>query len=174
MNKYLVPIFILSLLVVGVGAVYLSSTQTTTKERLVQEQKQAEDIQKNIEQEETGPKGEDIIRGFFMLINEKQLPGAFEMMTAQMIGGDGGKTTWTSQFNALKKITIESIEPALKDSWTVARHEYKVDLDVTVSPESASAAIPHYGWKNGINTRFVFVEKDANDMWKIAEIGTGQ
>lgn len=118
------------------------------------------------------PTEEDIIRTFFELINEKKIPEAISMMSASMVGDDSSKQAWGVQFNALEAIKASKIEPAMKESWTDGSHEYKVTLDVRVSPKAADAPIPYYGWGNGSNIRWVEIIKE-NRLWKINQVATG-
>jgi len=118
------------------------------------------------------PTEEDIIRLFFNLINEKKIPDAVSMMSKSITGDDSTKQAWGVQFNALESVKVQNIEPARKESWSQNSHEYKVTLDVSVSPQAANATIPYYGWDNGSNLRWVEIVKE-DEVWKINQIATG-
>jgi len=119
------------------------------------------------------PQQEDIIRAFFGLINEKRIPEAIAMMDKIMVGDDSSKQAWGVQFNSLSGIEIEKIEPSMKEEWTDTAQSYRVDLTLKVDPSTASAPIPYYGWENGKNIRWVGLNKNAENLWRIAFIGTG-
>ena len=111
------------------------------------------------------PQGEDIVKNFFTLIGDGKIEDAINMMTPNSIGNDSQKQAWGVQFNAFKKISVKKIDPALENT-------YKVTLDVEMKPESANAPIPFYGYDNGVNIRWVGLEKIDN-IWKITGIATG-
>ena len=115
---------------------------------------------------------EDVIRNFFQLINEKRIPEAISMMTAEMAGDESSKQAWGVQFNDINSINVLKIEPSMKENWTENKHSYKLTVEVYVSSDAANAPIPYYGWQNGENTRWITLEKMGN-VWKIAEIATG-
>lgn len=118
------------------------------------------------------PTEEDIIRTFFNLIDEDRPAEAISMMTPQLTGDDSTKQTWGVHFNAIDQISVNSIEPSMKEEWTNGTHTYKVTLDVLMKPEAANAPIPNYGWENGPNVRWISIIKIDN-LWKISSIATG-
>jgi hypothetical protein len=118
------------------------------------------------------PSEESIIMTFFNLIDEKRIPAAISMMTPTSIPDESTKQAWGVQFDAFSKISATKIEPYMKEQWSNNRHTYKVTLLVSMKPESKNAVIPYFGYADGINTRFVTVEK-INSLWKISGIATG-
>jgi hypothetical protein len=118
------------------------------------------------------PQEADIIRSFFNVIGEHRPSDAVSMLAPDQIESDSNKQAWAVQFNAFSSLTVTSVEPALQDTWTDTQHEYKVVLETSMKPESASAPIPYYGWENGSNTRWVILVK-SGDLWKISGIATG-
>jgi len=118
------------------------------------------------------PTETDIIRTFIALINEHRAADAVAMLAPDQVKDDNNKQAWAVQFNAFSTLTVTSIEPALQEDWSDTRHEYKVVVDATMKPESASAPIPYYGWGNGSNTRWVMIVKSGT-VWKISGVGTG-
>jgi hypothetical protein len=118
------------------------------------------------------PQEEDIIRTFFNLIGEGRPTDAISMMTQSTIGNDTSKQTWGVQFNAFKSVSVDKIEPSMQEEWTTAKHTYKVTLNVQMKLEAQSAPIPNYGWDNGLNIRWIPLEK-VDNLWKIAGIATG-
>lgn len=113
---------------------------------------------------------EDIIRTFFTLINEKRIPEAIEMLSPTIVPDDASRQTWGVQFNSLKQVEVIDIK---KQADLNGNGEiYRVDLQIEVAPEAASAPIPYYGWSDGKNVRWVAVVKE-NNLWKITGIATG-
>ena len=73
----------------------------------------------------------------------------------------------------LKNIVVKKVEPSMKEEWTAQKETFKVNVNLEISKEAANAPIPYYGWENGNNIRFVSLEKDQNNLWKVAGIATG-
>jgi hypothetical protein len=118
------------------------------------------------------PTETDIIRSFFAAIGEHRPADALKMLAPEPVGSDPNKQAWAAQLNAFATLTLTSVEPALQEDWTDTQHEYKVVLEASMKPESATAPIPYYGWDNGTNTRWIILVK-SGDLWKISGIGTG-
>jgi hypothetical protein len=119
------------------------------------------------------PTGEDVVRIFFNLINEKRIPEAIGMMHSSMVPDDTSKQQWGVHFNSLVSVSVIKLEPFHKKEWTRAKNVYKVVLKVKVKQEAANAPIPNYGWENGENVRWIHIQKDKKGLWKIAGIATG-
>jgi hypothetical protein len=116
------------------------------------------------------PSQEDIIRVFFSLINEKRIPEAVGMLSAAIVPDDVASQAWGVQFNNLKQVEVMDIK---KQADLEGKGEiYRVNLQVEVASEAASAPIPYYGWSNGQNVRWISVVKE-NNLWKITGIATG-
>lgn len=118
------------------------------------------------------PQETDIVRNFFNLINERRSSEAVAMMSDTINQNESQKQAWGVQLNALTSVKVLSIEPSLPDSWSDVTHVYKVTSEATVDPSSAGAPIPYYGWDNGINIRWVELQK-VNNLWKISGLATG-
>jgi len=118
------------------------------------------------------PTEEDIIRTFFNLINEKRIPEAIAMMSQKNTTDEAAGVAWGIHFNAIKSVKVRTIEASTSENWGADRHTYKVALDVSVSPETASAPVPYYGWGDNPNFRWVTLVKEGN-LWKIDELATG-
>jgi len=118
------------------------------------------------------PQEEDVIRTFFNLIGEGRPADAISMMTQSTIGNDTSKQTWGVQFNSFKSVSVNKIEPSMQEEWTATKHTYKVTLNVQMKPEAQSAPIPNYGWDNGLNIRWIPLEK-VDNLWEIAGVATG-
>lgn len=112
------------------------------------------------------PTKEDSIRLFFSLINEKRILEAVEMLTREITVNETQKQAWAVQFDAIESINIKSISMESDDV-------YKVLLDIKMDPESVNAVIPYFGYNDGLNTRWVTVEKEGY-IYKIGEIATGR
>jgi len=118
------------------------------------------------------PTGEDIVRTFFELINEKRIPEAVKMMTKINSENDATKQAWGVQFNSFNSLTIDKITPYNKEGWTNDSQFYRADVTTQMKPESANAPMPYYGWGDGQNTRWIEIIKE-DGLWKISGIGTG-
>lgn len=112
------------------------------------------------------PTKEDAIRLFFSLINEKRIPEAVEMLTEETSGDEAQKQTWAVQFDAIESVSVKNITEE-------SENVYKVLIDVKMDPEAVNAVIPYFGYNDGLNTRWVTVEK-AGLIYKIGEIATGR
>lgn len=119
------------------------------------------------------PQGEDIVRLFFSLINEKKIPEAVSMLDDSAVPNDSAKQSWGVQFNVFNSISVKSIDPSSIGDETEGQETYKVILDAKIKPGSENAAIPNFGWENGENIRWVSLKKNSDGMWKILGIGTG-
>ena len=75
-------------------------------------------------------------------------------------------------FNGFESVNVTKIASSMPEDWTANAHTYRVTLDVKMKPESANAAIPYFGYDNGVNTRFITLEKVGN-LWKVNGISTG-
>jgi hypothetical protein len=118
------------------------------------------------------PQETDSINTFFNLIKEGKPSDAVSMMSKATTEDDSAKQAWAVQFNAMKSVSVKSLEPTMQDTWTDTRHEYKTMLEISMDPSSANAPIPYYGWANGENIRWIMLVKEEN-LWKIDSISTG-
>ncbi|NMB56359.1 hypothetical protein GYA19_00260 [Candidatus Beckwithbacteria bacterium] len=178
MAKRIFSILILFFLILTACDLQLPQTQTETNKVGIQEEQKEQEKNKIIASEEKGdnaplPSAEYIINLFFKLINEKHISEAIAMMGEKMIPDDNAKQAWGVQFNAFESINVLNLEPYNQDTWTNTERIYKVSLETSMSPDSANAPIPYYGWDGNPNIRWVSVEKDSQNLWKIASISTG-
>ncbi len=118
------------------------------------------------------PTGEDIVNTFFELINEHRIPEAISMMSSKAVPNDSAKETWGVQFNDISSIEAPSIKPYDEGHWILNQKVYKVELKVTVKPDPDKSPVPHYGWEDGTNIRWVKLSKSSS-LWKIDGISTG-
>lgn len=113
------------------------------------------------------PGGEDIIRTFFELINERRFPEVLAMMDNQMIPDDASKQVWTVSFNGIASIKLTKIEGYQPELWSADSQIYRVTLLVR-----NQYGVPSFLPDNGENTRWIRLQKSGS-TWKIAEITTG-
>lgn len=114
------------------------------------------------------PTGQDIVRVFFELINEKRIPEAISMMSSKAVPDDTHKQGYGVTFNQFKEIKVINIKESMKEEWTSDRQTYMVNLDVMIRSDSNQPIL----WDDGENTRFVTLAKE-NNLWKIDGIATG-
>lgn len=119
------------------------------------------------------PSGSDAINLFWQLINEKRIPEAIAMISANMVPDDSTKQAYGVQFNDIKSVRVISVEAYGKEEWTSERQTYKTTLEVSVDPTAANLPIPYYGYDSNPNIRFISVAKDKTGLWQIHEIATG-
>lgn len=118
------------------------------------------------------PQEEDVIRLFFSLIEERKISDAVMMMSREITENDSTKQAWGVQLNAIKTVKVISIEPSMQEEWKENEHTYKVIIDLTMDPSSASAPIPYYGYDNGQNIRWITLVR-SDKTWFVKGIATG-
>lgn len=163
-----------SIFVSIVVAIFLLSgcgkKQTTQKETIADMNQNQEVSQQT---EVPLPQGEDIVRLFFSLIDEKKIPEAVSMLDDSAAPDDSAKQAWGVQFNVFNSISVKSIETSSIGDEAEGQEAYKVVLDAKIKPGSENAVIPNFGWGDGENIRWVSLKKNLNGIWKILGIGTG-
>ena len=112
------------------------------------------------------PTGEDIIRTFINLINEKKIPDAIAIMDETMVPNDQTKQAWGVSFNSFSSINVVSIAEYSKEEWMADQQIYKVVINIAIKPGS------NVIWEQGENIRWIVLQKQAG-IWKIHEIATG-
>jgi len=115
---------------------------------------------------------QEVIAVFLQHIAQKRVTEAVLMMSKNAVPDDTAKQAWEMQYNAFKKLIVQSIEPSMEESWKDAQKTYRVVMDVEMDEDSAEGVIPYFGYVNGINMRWITIEKEGAD-WKIAGISTG-
>ncbi len=113
------------------------------------------------------PTGEDIVRTFFELINEKRIPEVVAMLSSTAAPDESTKQTWGVNFNTLETISIKTIEEWQKSAWTENQITYKVVVVAKLKPNPQ-----FYAWDNGENTKWINLVKE-NRLWKISAIASG-
>ena len=74
------------------------------------------------------PTGQDIVRIFFNLINEKRIPEAVSMLDVSAVSDDSAKQAWGVQFNYISQVIVKSIEDYNKTEWIPTEQTFKVTL----------------------------------------------
>jgi len=115
---------------------------------------------------------QEIVATFLQHIAQKRIAEAVLMMTKNAVPDDTAKQAWEMQFNAFKKLTVQSIEPSMQSELKDAQKTYRVMMDIEMNEDSADEVIPYFGYVNGINVRWIIIEKEGAE-WKIAGISTG-
>mgnify|MGYP007112021738 CR=1 FL=1 len=118
------------------------------------------------------PTGEDVINLFFNLINEKRITEAVDMLAVSAAPDDTIRQTWAVQFNAITSIAVTDIKAWESENWTESKQIYKVTLEAYVKND-ANTPIPNYGWGDNPNIRWLSLEKDNQNLWKVTSIATG-
>lgn len=121
------------------------------------------------EEEVSVPQEIDVINSFVDLVNSNNPSDAAKMMN---VVSDSERQAWAVQFNAINSMKVKNIEASMQGDWSNSKHSYKVILEVSMSPVSANAPIPYYGWDNGENTRWIELIKN-DKTWLINNISTG-
>lgn len=119
------------------------------------------------------PQETDIINTFINLIDEGRPSDAVGMMSPEATMDEDNKQAWAVMFNAFESIKVVKLEPSMQSDWTEIIHTYKGTFDVQMKPEAANVMpIPNYGWDNGINIRWVSLEK-VGQRWTVQGFSTG-
>jgi hypothetical protein len=111
------------------------------------------------------PTVQDTIRTFYNLVGEKRIDDAVNMLDGMENNEDTIRQGWGVYLNSFDKVIIKSID---KEG-----DAYRVVLDLKMKPESATSTIPYFGYNDGLNTRWITVNKDAKGLYKIVGIATG-
>ncbi len=114
------------------------------------------------------------MRRFFELIGRHQAASAAAMLSPGAAQGPADRALWKKNFESVKSMRISSLSPWSQNEWTPAEQRFKVGLQVATNPDDPKnpPPMPHYGWEDGSNTRWVTV-KWVKDQWSIAQIATG-
>ncbi len=102
----------------------------------------------------------EVVRKFFDYLSEKNVDEALKMMDANADTKQG----WGVNFNTIQALKIKNMEPVYEEEWTSVRQVFKADLEI-----KSTDAGEQYGWNQGINMRWVTVEKNG-DTWLIHEL----
>jgi hypothetical protein len=94
-------------------------------------------------------------------------------MDPSNFSNDASIQEWQKQFSSFEKAQVVNIEPENQAAWGPNDRSYKVNVNVKMVPDAASAPIPNYGWQDGDNIRFIKVRKGSDNLWRVLEIATG-
>jgi hypothetical protein len=173
MKKGNIAIIILVLILIFLPIVYFigSAKKPKTENEVLLNQTQSSTVTESTTSSSTGsivppPTGEDIIRTFISLINEKRIPEAVSMMDGTMAPDDQTKQAWGVSFNSFSSASVISIAESNKEEWTDNKQIYKVVINLAIKPGS------NVIWEQGENYRWIVLQKQAG-VWKIHEIATG-
>lgn len=114
----------------------------------------------------------DIITTFFELVSEKRFSEAITLMSPEALPDDTTKQNWYNQLNEFKSVLVTSEEPYNESLWTPIKRTYKVNLKIELNNDQDLSAIPHYGWDNGNNIRWLEIVK-VDGSWRINKISLG-
>lgn len=118
------------------------------------------------------PQETDTINLFFQLIQEHRISEAVMMMNPNNISNEDIKQAWGIQLNAFESFELKDLEASMSTNWTENGHVYKVTAEVKMKPEAVNAVIPNYGWENGMNIKWIEIEK-IDGKWFINGIASG-
>lgn len=113
------------------------------------------------------PTGEDIVRTFFNLINEKRIPEAIGMMSQGAVPNESVGQAWGVQFNDFESVKVINVEKTSEENL------YQVTLEVKVNERAANNPIPYYGYGGKSEVRFVKLVLNSQGLMKIEGIATG-
>jgi len=112
------------------------------------------------------PSAEDIVRNFCVLVDERRVSEALSLMD---IPDETTKQAWGVYLNTFSSFKLININ---KSKLEGSDNTFEVDLRVSLNPGAEKNPIPNYGWVNGINKRWITVER-LNGLYKVTEIATG-
>ncbi|HBE44382.1 MAG TPA: hypothetical protein DDW17_02735 [Deltaproteobacteria bacterium] len=108
-----------------------------------------------------GESQQAVVTNFFNNLSALKIQNALAMMDAN----ENTKQAWGINFNTIESLKVNKIEEVYKEEWTSTRQSFKVKLEVKVKP-----AGEQIGWQNGINYRWITLEKNAKGQWLVHEI----
>ncbi len=108
-----------------------------------------------------GASQQDIADKFISNLAALNIPNALAMMDVS----ENEKQAWGVNFNTLEKLEVKKTEEVYKEEWTADRQVFKFELEVKVKPEGEQM-----GWQNGINYRWITLEKNTNGEWMVSAI----
>ncbi len=109
---------------------------------------------------------------FFALVNAGEIEEALRCMAASLTQGRDEVAAWRKQLSAIRSIHVSDVEPVEVNQWSRSRQKFKVLLEAKVQ-NPPDAPIPHYGWTDNPNIRWIGMELGHDGRWRIASIGTG-
>ena len=93
--------------------------------------KVAEMLKKGVEPPKQSESQIDRAKEFFQFLADKKIDEAIAMMDANQ----GIKDLWKTNFNTIQSLKVKSANPVFEEEWTSVRQVFKIDLEVSVTPE---------------------------------------
>jgi len=119
------------------------------------------------------PNDTDFITIFFQALKEKNSTLLLGMLDPSLLKTAEDVKAWGAQFAAFETVDIKDIQPSNEADWKANEHTYKVTVTAKMTPESAKATIPYYGWGNGDTVKWITVRKGEDGLWRILEFASG-
>lgn len=113
------------------------------------------------------PSKEDVVRAFCSLINEGKISEAVLMMDNE---DDTVRQSWGVSLNNFSSFVLIDINPSKVEN---SVNTFEIDVDVKLKENLTNLPIPNYGWRDGINKRWITLVEKEKGRYKIAEIATG-
>jgi len=110
---------------------------------------------------ELGESQQAITDNFLSSLSALKIQDALAMMDAD----ESTKQAWGVNFNTIEKLEVKKVEEIFKEEWTASRQTFKVELEVKVKPEGEQM-----GWQNGVNYRWITLEKNTSGQWLVHEL----
>ncbi|MDD5308914.1 MAG: hypothetical protein PHU25_16485 [Deltaproteobacteria bacterium] len=118
--------------------------------------------------------GENAIRGFWALVDRDKPAAAVALMDPALKGGAQGAAAWKANLASIDSVQVGRVSPWSAEKLPDGVERYKVSLNVKCKADDPAnpPPIPHYGWSNGNNIRWMTV-KQAVPVARISAIDTG-
>jgi hypothetical protein len=110
---------------------------------------------------DTGASQQAVATTFLDKLGSKNIDEALKMMDAN----NDTKQMWGVNFNTIESLQVKNVTEAFKEEWTPTRQTFKYELDVKVKPAGLEM-----GWEQGMNFRWITLEKNNSGEWLIHEI----
>lgn len=102
-----------------------------------------------------------LIDDFFDDLSKQDIQNALAKMDADI----DTKQAWGVNFNTIASLKKVKMEAVYQNEWSETRQIYKAQLEVELKPNSQD-----FGWQNGVNNRWVAVERNSSGQWMIHEL----
>ncbi|MCL5438886.1 MAG: hypothetical protein M1268_02760 [Patescibacteria group bacterium] len=112
---------------------------------------------------------EDTLKKFVGFIKNDKISDAVALLSVKATKDEKSKQQWETNFKSILNISLARVDDFEKAAWTDNFEQYKIIFDIKLKPGVSE----NYGWTDGDNIRWITLEKDNKDVWKITEIATG-
>lgn len=119
------------------------------------------------------PSDTDFLTIFFQALKEKNTTLNLGMLDPSILKTEDDVKAWREQFAAFETVDIKDVQPANEAEWKTNEHTYKVTVNAKMTPESAKATIPYYGWGDGDTVKWITVRKGEDGLWRILGFASG-